>query len=97
MDKLIDKLIDTRWFMKILAFVLAMLLFTSVYDPQKDVANINVPSGEDQEVLTDIPVKSYYDTDNLIVTGVPETVKVTIQGPKNLLQQAKALRPCEFQ
>ncbi|MEH7125583.1 CdaR family protein [Bacillus sp. JJ1532] len=95
MDKLIDKLIGTRWFMKITALILAMLLFTSVYDPQKDVSNINVPSGEDYEILSDIPVKSYYDTDNLVVTGVPETVKVTIQGPKNLLQPAKAQRNFE--
>ncbi|WP_066299923.1 CdaR family protein [Bacillus sp. FJAT-29937] len=95
MDKLIDKLIGTRWFMKITALILAMLLFTSVYDPQKDLSNINVPSGEDYEILSDIPVKSYYDTDNLVVTGVPETVKVTIQGPKNLLQPAKAQRNFE--
>ncbi|MBY0122839.1 YbbR-like domain-containing protein [Bacillus sp. S/N-304-OC-R1] len=95
MDKLIDKLIDTRWFMKIIALILALLLFTSVYDPQKDVSNINVPSGEDYEILSDIPVKSYYDTDNLVVTGVPETVKVTLQGPKNVLQPAKAQRNFE--
>ncbi|KAB2332166.1 YbbR-like domain-containing protein [Cytobacillus depressus] len=95
MDKFIDKLIDTRWFMKMVALILALLLFDSVYDADKDVSNINVPSGADYEVLSDIPVKSYYDTDNLVVTGVPETVKVTLQGPRNLLQPAKAQRNFE--
>ncbi|MBS4192879.1 YbbR-like domain-containing protein [Bacillus sp. FJAT-49705] len=89
MDKF-DKLIETRWFMKVVALILALLLFDSVYDPDKDVSNINVPSEQDSVVLTNIPVKSYYDTDNLIVTGVPETVDVTLTGPKNFLQQAKA-------
>lgn len=95
MDKLIDKLIDTRWFMKLTALILALLLFTSVYDPKMEVSNINVPSGEDYEILSDIPVKTYYDTENLVVTGVPETVKVTLQGPKNVLQPAKAQKNFE--
>lgn len=90
MDKWkIDNLLDTRWFMKVVALILALLLFDAVYDADKDVSNINVPGQKDTEILTNVPVKSYYDTENLVITGVPETVKVTLKGPKNLLQPAK--------
>ncbi|MED3552954.1 YbbR-like domain-containing protein [Cytobacillus praedii] len=95
MDKFIDKLVDTRWFMKIVALILALLLFQSVYDPIKNVSNVNVPGEQDTEVLTDVPVKTYYDTENLIVTGVPDTVELTIKGPKNVLLQAKVQRNFE--
>lgn len=95
MDKFIDKLVDTRWFMKIVALILALLLFQSVYDPIKDVSNVNVPGEQDTEVLSDIPVKTYYDTENLIVTGVPDTVELTVKGPKNVLLQAKVQRNFE--
>jgi YbbR domain-containing protein len=95
MDKFIDKLVDTRWFMKIVALILALLLFQSVYDPIKDVSNVNVPGEQDTEVLSDVPVKTYYDTENLIVTGVPDTVELTMKGPKNVLQLAKVQRDFE--
>lgn len=95
MDKFIDKLVDTKWFMKIIALVLALLLFDSVYNPDKDVSNINVPGEQDTEVISNVPVKSYYDTENLFVTGVPETVEVTLEGPKNVLQPAKMQRNFE--
>ncbi|WP_210367103.1 CdaR family protein [Bacillus sp. REN3] len=91
-----DRLLDNPWFMKGVALVLAVLLFGSVpkgnLDKQRDV---NVPSDEKVEVIEDVPVKSYYDTDNLVVSGVPETVTVNLQGPKNIVQQARALRDFE--
>jgi len=95
MDKWIDKLIDTSWFMKVVALVLALFLFDAVYIPDKNESSINVPGLQDTEVLSDVPVKSYYDTKNLVVSGVPDTVKVTIKGPKNILQPAKVQRNFE--
>lgn len=86
MDKWIEKLLETSWFMKVVALVLALLLFDAVYDPDKDVSNIYVPGQQGTEVIADVPVKSYYDTENLVITGVPETVEVTIKGPQNVLQ-----------
>ena len=34
-------------------------------------------------VITDIPVKVYYDTENLVVSGIPDTVEVTHKRPKD--------------
>lgn len=93
MDNLIDKLIDNRWFIRVVALLLALLLFISVYDGE-DLA-INVPQETETETITDVPVKSYYDTENLVVSGIPSTVTIKLSGPKNLLQQAKTSRSFE--
>ncbi|WP_066059157.1 CdaR family protein [Robertmurraya korlensis] len=93
MDNLIDKLIDNRWFIRVVALLLAFLLFVYVYDGE-DLA-INVPQETETETITDVPVKSYYDTENLVVSGIPSTVTIKLSGPKNLLQQAKTSRSFE--
>jgi YbbR domain-containing protein len=91
-----DKWLDNPWFLKGVALLLAMLLFSTApkVDPNKP-GNLNVPSDEDSELLAGIPVKSYYDSENFVVSGIPETVDVTIQGPRSIVQQAKALRNFE--
>lgn len=91
-----DRWMDNPWFMRVVALVLAVLLFGSVpkNDPDKP-GDVNVPSDEKVEIIEDVPVKRVYDTDTLVVSGVPETVSVTLQGPKNLVQQAKTLRNFE--
>ncbi|MCA1037450.1 MULTISPECIES: YbbR-like domain-containing protein [Bacillaceae] len=95
MDKLIDKLVDNRWFMKAVALVLALLLFDAVYDGSDKSGEVNVPGDQDTELIEDVPVKSYYDTDNLVVTGVPDTVDVRVSGPKSHVQIAKTQRDFE--
>lgn len=95
MDKWLNEFTDNRIFMKLVALVLALLLFGSVYDPNLGKNDVNVPGDEEKVTITDIPVKSYYDTDNLIVTGVPETVEVTLDGPTPNLQQAKTQKDFE--
>lgn len=93
MDKYINKFIDNKWFIRVIAFILALLLFENVNEENKSV--VNVPQDQEAEVIENVPVKSYYDTDNLVVTGIPETVTVTLSGPKSNLQQAITQRGFE--
>lgn len=95
MDKFFDKIVYSNIFMKIVALALALLLFSSVYDGTKEFSDINVPGDQDSAILEDISVKSYYDTDNLVVTGIPDTVKVTLEGPTSHLQPAKTQKNFE--
>ena len=44
------------------------------------------------DVIRDVPVEVYYDNENLVVTGVPETVDITIEGPTNFVQTTKLLK-----
>jgi YbbR domain-containing protein len=89
-----DKLMDNPWFIKILALALAILLYSSV-GHIGSVTDVNVPGGQTTETITDIPVKVYYDTENLVVSGIPASVDMTIKGPTTHVQSAKALRNFE--
>ncbi|MDR7002815.1 CdaR family protein [Neobacillus niacini] len=91
-----DKLMDNRWFIKILALVLAVLLYSSVpHTGNSKFTDVNVPGEQTTETLSDVPVKVYYDTENLVVSGIPNTVKVKLQGPVTHIQNAKVLRNFE--
>jgi YbbR domain-containing protein len=90
-----DKLMDNPWFIKILALLLAILLFSAVGQQSNKSTAENVPSGTSTETLNDIPVKGYYDTENLVVTGIPSTVSIALSGPTLHVQNAKALRNFE--
>jgi YbbR domain-containing protein len=87
----VDKLMDNRWFLRITALLLAILLYASVnVDDTTLQGNINDRSNGSAVTIDDIPVEIYYDSENLVVTGVPETVSITIDGPKNVVQTTKA-------
>ncbi|WHY92141.1 CdaR family protein [Neobacillus cucumis] len=92
-----DKLMDNRWFLKILALVLAVLLYSSVPHTTNSTkfTGVNVPGEQTTETLNDVPVKVYYDTENLVVSGIPNKVKLTLKGPVTHIQNAKALRNFE--
>lgn len=89
---------DSRWFMKVVALFLALLLFSTVnFDTQNKNGAPGGPISSKQtvETIPDIPVIVTYDEENLVVTGVPETVTVVIEGPNALVQTAKALKNFE--
>jgi YbbR domain-containing protein len=90
-----DKLMDNPWFIKFIALLLAFLLYSSVPQASNKLTDINVPGDTSNETMTGIPVKAYYDTDNLVVSGLPDNVRVTVSGPNSLVQSAKALKNFE--
>jgi YbbR domain-containing protein len=90
-----DKLMDNPWFIKILAILLAILLYSVVPNSGGKTNEINVPGENTTETIADIPVKAYYDTENLVVTGIPDVVEVTLEGPMPHVQSAKALKNFE--
>jgi len=82
-----DKFMESKWFMRILALLLALLLFTSVHDSQSLFKNRKSSAGE---ATVQMPVVLYYDEENTVVSGVPKTVEVTLSGPNNLVEFAKS-------
>ena len=78
MDKWFDNLTDSRWFMKMVALVLALLLFV-LYTMEVKQMILMFQVKSKLRPFQEIPVKSYYDTENLVVSGVPETVEVTVK------------------
>jgi YbbR domain-containing protein len=90
-----DKLMDNPWFIKILALLLAVLLYSSIPQTGKKLTDVNVPGEQTTDTIKDVPVKVYYDTENLVVSGIPNTVDMTIKGPITHVQSAKALKNFE--
>lgn len=96
MRRLIDKIVSKNWFMKVIALAFALLLFSYATNTNDNSKNeVNVPSDSETVVLEDIPVTAYYDTDNVVVTGIPSTVTVTLKGPTVPLQQARLTKDFE--
>ena len=85
-----DKFMDSPWFLRLTALALALFLFFSVRADQDKSSLANV--GDSMGIIRDVPVEVYYDNENLVVTGVPETVNMTISGPANLVQTTKLIK-----
>lgn len=90
-----DKLMESPWFLRILALLLAALLYISVNLPENDSIRDSSNNTENSETLEDVPVNIYYDTDNLVVTGAPKTITMNIQGPRTIVQSAIKLKDFE--
>ncbi len=84
-----DKFIDSPWFLRLTALFLAIMLFLTV--KSEDQSNRNTV-GDVFDLIQDVPVEVYYDTENLVVTGVPDMVNMTIEGPANIVQTTKLLK-----
>ncbi|MCL6573564.1 MAG: YbbR-like domain-containing protein [Bacillus sp. (in: Bacteria)] len=91
-----DKLMDNPWFLKILALLLSVLLYSSIPHTGEKLTDVDVPGQQTSVTIKDIPVKVYYDTENLVVLGIPNTVDITIKGPITHVQSAKALKNFEI-
>ena len=84
-----DKFMDSPWFLRFTALFLAIILFFSVQAEEKSGSKA---VGDTMDIIRDFPVQVYYDNENLVVTGVPETVNMTIEGPANIVQTTKLLK-----
>ena len=84
-----DKFMDSPWFLRFTALFLAIILFFSVQAEEKKGSKA---VGDTMDIIRDLPVQVYYDNENLVVTGVPETVNMTIEGPANIVQTTKLLK-----
>ena len=78
-----DNMASGGWFMKIGAFVVAFLLFIQVNSDPDNITNTQTKDGS--TLINDVPVEIYYDTDNLIVGGAPDTVGITLEGPESIV------------
>jgi YbbR domain-containing protein len=79
-----DKFMESPWFIRIIALLLALLLFTSVHDNQSLIKDIG--QKKDTATIKDMPVVLYYDEANTVVTGAPKSVNVSVSGPKNIVE-----------
>ncbi|WP_424237554.1 CdaR family protein [Bhargavaea ginsengi] len=85
-----DKFMDNPWFIRGIALFFAVLMFFVVQSDEEQGSR--AAGGTDIAVLKDVPVEVYFDDENTVVTGVPETVSMTIEGPGNLVRTTRSLK-----
>jgi YbbR domain-containing protein len=85
-----DKLMNNHWVMKIIALLLACMLYMSVNleAPEKETSTSPFPGVNNHvETVTDVPVVGYYDRENYVVSGLPQHVNVTLEGPTSIVKK----------
>ena len=85
-----DKIFESYWALRITALILAFALF--FYAKADMDTNRDTPASTQTDIIYDVPLEVYYDDTNLIVTGLPETVNVMIDGPQSIVMQTKNLK-----
>lgn len=84
-----DKWFKSKWFVSIisLAFAILLYVFVNMESPTKQNDPNSTPGGSDEiEQLEDIPVNIKMNKDEYVVTGVPKTVAVSLEGSANVLR-----------
>ncbi|HZG72992.1 MAG TPA: CdaR family protein [Chondromyces sp.] len=88
-----DKFMESPWFVRVIALVFTLLLYVSVNFDELDLkGKTQTDPQEYTETINGLPVQVFYDSENLFVSGVPETVNVEVQGPQSIVQSTKNLR-----
>ena len=85
-----DKIFDSNWLIRLTALLLAFSLF--LYVKAENNANRESSASLETDIIKNVELEVYYDAENLIVTGLPKTVDVTIRGPVQIVKQTKLLK-----
>lgn len=93
MEKLrLDKLLNSPWFVRILALFLALMLYTAVNmettQPSKS-SSIIPGANVEQDTLSNVPLNTYYERDQYAALNVPAGVTVHMKGPGSTITTTK--------
>ncbi|MGR3766530.1 CdaR family protein [Rossellomorea sp. NS-SX7] len=88
-----DKFMESKWFMRVVGLLLAFILYLSVnFDDIQKTANNSSNPQTSFDTIQNVPLEVFYDSENLVVSGLPETVNLTVDGPKAIVQPTKTLK-----
>ncbi|MFD1019115.1 CdaR family protein [Thalassobacillus hwangdonensis] len=82
-----DKWLRSPWFVRVISLMIAVLLWMSANldsDTTSDALLLN-DGNNDLEVLSNIPLDLRYDDEQFTITGVPQYVNVTLEGPTSAM------------
>jgi YbbR domain-containing protein len=86
-----DKLLNSPWFVKIIAFLLALMMYTIVtMETQEEAANRSIFSKmyTESETIQDVQIRPYFDEKQYVLTDMPSSVDVTLTGSSRLITKA---------
>ncbi|MET1249518.1 CdaR family protein [Sporolactobacillus sp. STCC-11] len=87
-----DKLLNNNWFVKIVSFVMALMLYAIVSagdgTPSGSSSNIAVNPTQQSAIITSkLAIK--YDQNKYVVSGAPQTISVRLNGSNESILKAK--------
>ncbi|WP_101846913.1 YbbR-like domain-containing protein [Halobacillus sp. Marseille-P3879] len=80
-----DNLFRNKWFIRIISLLLAVLLWVSINvddNMDSDSQWFNDTSSV-TEVMNDIPLEVQFDSEEYVVSGLPQNVTVSVEGPNS--------------
>jgi YbbR domain-containing protein len=86
-----DKLLNSSWFVKIIAFLLALMMYTIVtMETQEEAANRSIFSKmyTESETIQDVEITPYFDEKKYVLTDLPSSVDITLTGSSRLITKA---------
>lgn len=82
-----DSWFNNKWFVRGISLAFAILLYV-VVNVEMTTTDSRIPGGADTDkvqTLNDVPISIRIDSDIYVVSGVPEFVTVSLEGPNNIL------------
>lgn len=83
-----DNWFKSKWFVRVVSLIFAVSLYVFVsveVDSTNDDSRILPGASSETQTLEDVPLEILIDSDRYVVSGVPEYVTVTLEGPTHLL------------
>ena len=83
-----DKLFQSKWFIRIISLVFAITLYLFVTvetDTAQNDSRLLPGISNEVQVIEDMPLDIRIDADQYVVSGVPEHVKVSLEGKTSVL------------
>ncbi|NSL53336.1 CdaR family protein [Calidifontibacillus erzurumensis] len=89
----IDQWLNSPWFVRILALFLALMLWANVnMETGKNPAPVgSLPQiSRETEALSNVPLNVYYNQDKYVISGLPQSVNVYVEGTSSVIRAMKA-------
>ncbi|MED2972222.1 CdaR family protein [Fictibacillus sp. B-59209] len=86
-----DKLLKSNWFVKIIAFLLALMLYTVLSmenQQQSDRQSLFTSVSKTSETVSGVAITPFFDENKYVLTDLPRSVDVKLTGSSNLLTKA---------
>lgn len=91
---MMERIFNHPWFTKLIAFAFAVLLFTYVNYENNSVmlttGQNTFTSASTTELISGVPIVIDLDQEAYMISGLPETVDIQINGPVSMVRQAVA-------
>src|SRR5699024_1023567 len=87
-DVKMDKLFQSKWFIRVISLLFAIMLYIFVTvetNVNQDDSRIPIGPTNEVQVLDEVPLGIKIEADQYVVSGVPEHVKVTLEGRTSVL------------